>query len=122
MSRVFHAGQKGGLPSWPANRLYIFAVFIITFDERKQNDEEGGEKAIMRQIQWLAGSIIVPLSEHYENRIIFTILFALQDSRYHLISPLYAGSSTCVAKGFAVESTASPLDALDLRHSRLSLN
>ena len=86
----------------------------FTLNERKQNDEKDGERTLVRQIRWLAASSILRVSEHYENRIIFTILFTLQESRYRLIS--------CFAKGFAVESTASPLDASDLVHPQLSFN
>jgi len=84
------------------------APSLCALNERKQNDEKGGQRAIVRLTRWLADSIMLPVSEHYENRIIFTILFACQESRYHLISPLNAGSSTCVAKGFAVELQLHP--------------
>ena len=37
-------------------------MITITFNERKQNDEKGGERALVRQIRWLAGSIMLPVS------------------------------------------------------------
>ncbi len=58
-----------------------YSLENTTLIERKQNDEKGEERAIVRQIRGLAGSIIMPVSKHYENRIIFTILFTLQESR-----------------------------------------
>ena len=66
---------------FPLAALKEKSWYGYTLNERKQNDEKGGERAIVRQMRWLAGSIILPVLEHYENRIIFTILFALQESR-----------------------------------------
>jgi len=43
------------------------APALCALNERKQNDEKGGEKAIVRLIRWLAGSIMLPVSKHYEN-------------------------------------------------------
>jgi len=77
--------------------------------------KKGKERGTVRQIRWIAGSIILsPYLSVMRTEIFLTILSTFQESRYHLVS--------CVAKGFAVESTASPSVALDPRHFRLSLN
>ena len=57
------------------------AVVSKALMERKQNDEKGERPAIVRHMRWLAGRIIVPVLKDYENSIIFTILFTLQESR-----------------------------------------